>query len=389
MINDLASQKQTVLIVDDAPENLTLISNLLRERYKVKIATNGAKALEIAHSVTPPDLILLDVLMPGMDGYEVCRALKDDPKTAAIPVIFLTANYDNEDEQYGFELGAIDYIIKPVVSAILLARVETHMQLKLSADFLRDKSEYLEAQVALRTAEIQEVQDATILMMASLAETRDNETGKHIQRTQHYMHLFARHLRSHPRFRDYMTDSVINILYKSAPLHDIGKIGIPDRILLKPGKLTPEEFEIMKTHTTLGYDAIEHAEKQLGSKVEFLAYAKEIAYCHHEKWDGSGYPQGLSGEDIPICARLMAVADVYDALTSRRVYKPPMPHDAARGIIVEGRGKHFDPDVVDAFLELEDACLEIARRFTDSDGALLQKAERAEFALSEENAPKP
>jgi putative two-component system response regulator len=203
--------------------------------------------------------------------------------------------------------------------------------------------------------------------MASLAETRDNETGNHIRRTQHYIKLLAELLREHPRFRQFLDEETIKLLFKSAPLHDIGKIGIPDRILLKPGRFTPEEFEIMKTHTTLGRDAIQHAEDQLGIGVDFLNLAKEIAYGHQEKWDGSGYPQGLVGDDIPISARLMAVADVYDALISRRVYKPGMPHEQAVGIIREGRATHFDPDVCDAFLANAERFQAIAEQFADSD----------------------
>jgi putative two-component system response regulator len=212
--------------------------------------------------------------------------------------------------------------------------------------------------------------------MASLAETRDNETGNHIRRTQHYVKALAIKLRDHPRFAGYFTDHVIDLLFKSAPLHDIGKVGIPDKILLKPGKLTPEEFEVMKTHTTLGRDAIEQAERQLGTPVEFLKVAKEIAYAHQEKWDGSGYPEGLAGDAIPVSARLMAVADVYDALISRRVYKPAFTHEKAVELITEGRAKHFDPDITDAFLEIREEFRTIAKRFADSDGDIERQAER-------------
>jgi putative two-component system response regulator len=227
------------------------------------------------------------------------------------------------------------------------------------------------------------IQDVTIHAMASLAETRDNETGNHIRRTQHYVKLLANHLRKHPRFAHFLdSDQTIEVLFKSAPLHDIGKVGIPDRILLKPGRFEPEEFEIMKTHTTLGRDAIKHAEEQLGIEMPFLTMAKEIAYSHQEKWDGSGYPEGLSGDDIPISARLMAVADVYDALISRRVYKEGMPHEKAVAIMKEGRGSHFDPDVLDAFIELQDAFQKVARAFHDSDLEMDKKAEYLELAIA-------
>ena len=218
------------------------------------------------------------------------------------------------------------------------------------------------------------IQDVTIIAMASLAETRDNDTGNHIRRTQFYVKALAERLKGHPRFSRFLTDPTINMLYKSAPLHDIGKVGIPDRILLKPGRFTPEEFEIMKTHTTLGRDAIQAAEDRLGMEVEFLHYAKEIAYYHQEKWDGSGYPTGKAGEDIPASARLMAVADVYDALISRRIYKDGMPHEKAAQIMVADRGTHFDPDVVDAFVELQGEFQAIAARFADSDEDMARKA---------------
>ena len=369
------ADKPTVLVVDDTPDNLALISALLKDSYQVKVAVSGEKALRIATGTRPPDLILLDIMMPQMDGYEVCKRLKASPATADIPVIFVTARADEEDERIGLELGAVDYITKPISPAILLARVKAQLALKSTADFLRDKNEFLEQQVERRTREVSAIQDVTILAMASLAETRDSDTGNHILRTQHYVKALALQLREHPRFGAFLSESNIVLLFKSAPLHDIGKVGIPDRILLKPGRLTPEEFEVMKTHTTLGRDAIMHAERALGTQVEFLTIAKEIAYSHQEKWDGSGYPQGLSGEAIPLSARLMALADVYDALIARRVYKAPMTHERAVEIIQAGRGNHFDPDVVDAFLVIQETFREIAQRFADTDADLQGKAD--------------
>ncbi len=357
----------TVLVVDDTPDNLTLMGNLLADRYHVRVANSGEKALRIAQSATPPDLILLDIMMPGMDGHEVCRRLKSHAATRDIPVIFLTARSESEDERAGLALGAVDYITKPISPPILLARVHTHLALKATADFLRDKSAYLEREVALRTLEVQAIQDVTIMAMTSLAETRDNETGNHIRRTQLYVKVLAERLRRHPRFEYLLNDRTIDLLYKSAPLHDIGKIGIPDSILLKPGPLTPEEFEVMKTHTTLGREAIEKAERRLGMRVAFLSTSKEIAYSHQEKWDGSGYPEGLRGDDIPVSARLMAVADVYDALISRRVYKPAYTHEQACSTIVRGRGSHFDPDMVDAFVEVAEDFRLITLKYPDDE----------------------
>jgi len=366
---DTALPRSTVLVVDDTPINLALMSALLSPHYQVVMAVDGHEALRLAAATPQPDLILLDVMMPGLDGYDTCLALKTLPATRDIPVIFLTAKVDPQDEARGFSLGAVDYITKPISPPLVLARVRTHLQLKASADFLRDKAAYLEREVARRTAELAAIQDVTIHAMASLAETRDNETGQHLRRTQHYVKVLAEALRTKPGYAALLTDQYIATLFKSAPLHDIGKVGIPDNILLKPGPFAPEEFEVMKTHTTLGRDAIEQAERQLGTPVEFLNTAKDIAYGHQEKWDGTGYPRGLRGEEIPMPARLMAVADVYDALISRRVYKPPMSHAEAARLIAQGRGSHFDPDVVDAFLEVQDRFRDIAMRYQDPEPA--------------------
>ena len=376
--------KNTILVVYDTPDNLALMSALLKNTYKVKVANHGDKGLRIAASATPPDLILLDVMMPDIDGYEVCRRLKADLKTCHIPVIFLTAKSEPEDEQKGLSLGAADYISKPISPPILLARVATQLKLKASADFLRNQNAFLAAEVARRTSELEAVQEVTILALASLAETRDAETGKHILRTQRYVKALAEKLRLHPRFSTFLTEQNIRTLFKSAPLHDIGKVGIPDRILLKPGRYEPHELEIMKNHTLLGRDAIQLAEDWLGSPVAFLTIAKEIALYHQEKWDGSGYPESLAGESIPVSARLMALADVYDALISRRVYKDRLPHEQAAQIIVAGRGSHFDPDMVDAFIEIQDEFQDIAQRYPDSDGDLQKKIEFLAQAVADD-----
>ena len=364
--------KPLVLVVDDAPQNLSLMDDLLSDDYAVKVAPNGLRALKIARSIPAPDLILLDIMMPDMDGYEVCRQLKADPQTQDIPVIFLSARTQLADEHLGLTLGAVDYITKPISPAIVLARIKTHLALRAAAVFLQDKNAYLEAEVTRRTEETRLTEEATILAMTSLAETRDNETGHHILRTQRYVRALAVSLRHHPRFCAYLDDEIIDLLFRSAPLHDIGKVGIPDRILLKPGKLDVEEFDIMKTHTTLGHVAIERAKARVGRPIAVLDIAGEIALSHQEKWDGSGYPQGLAGDAIPVSARLMAVADVYDALISRRVYKEAFSHERSVAIIVQGRGQHFDPDIVDAFLSIQDACRAIAEEFSDSDEDLAE-----------------
>lgn len=359
------AEKATVLVVDDTPDNLTLISGILRNRYRVKVASSGEKALKIATTPPVPDLILLDIMMPDMDGYEVCRQLKSSPLTKLIPTIFLTAKAEASDETYGLSLGAVDYISKPINPEILLARVKTQLQLKEAADFLRDKNTYLEQEVNKRTAEIATIQKVTILSLASLAETRDTDTGGHLWRTQRYIHLIAQKLKNHPRFKQTLTDKYIETLVDSAPLHDIGKVGIPDHILLKPGKLTKEEFEIIKTHPRIGYTTIFQAEKFLDVEVDFLRIAQEVILSHHEKWDGSGYPNQLKGEDIPVSARLMALADVYDSLISARVYRQPMAHKDVADIIIAGRGSHFDPDIVDAFVASQEEFQMIVKQFSE------------------------
>ena len=368
--------KPVVLVVDDTPENLSVMSALLKESYRVLVANSGERGLKIAMGDPQPDLILLDIMMPVMDGYQVLQELKSHPRTQTIPVIFLTAKAQEEDEEKGLNLGAVDYITKPISPPIVLARVATHLHLKAVNDFLRDKNEFLEAEVARRTNELQAIQDVTIMAMASLAETRDNDTGNHIRRTQHYVRSLCLALREHPRFAGFLTDKTIDLLFKSAPLHDIGKVGVPDRILLKPGRLTHEEFEIMKRHPALGRDAVQRAEDQLGLEVEFLRFAKEIAYGHQERWDGSGYPLGLKGEEIPMSARLMAVADVYDALISRRIYKDALPHDQAAATILAGSGKDFDPDIVAAFERQAENFRAIQERYADDDSDLQQALER-------------
>ena len=356
----------TVLIIDDSAENLNVLSELLRPEYRVLAATSGERGLRVANDSPKPDLILLDVVMEGIDGYAVFDRLRDSPRTRDIPVIFLTALNDPGDEEWGLLLGAADYITKPITRAVVLARVRAQLEAKQARDWMKNENEALEAEVARRMAENNLTQQVTIRALAHLAEARDPETGNHILRTQGYVQRMAVGLQNHPRFAETLTDGYIDLLARSAPLHDIGKVGIPDSILLKPGKLTEDEWAVMKTHAKLGSDAIERAERDIKMPLAFLSTAKEIAHWHHEKWDGSGYPDGLAGDAIPVAARLMAVADVFDALISQRVYKAAMSNDAAREIISAGRGKHFDPDVADAFLDGFDDFVDIALRHSDA-----------------------
>ncbi|TFG40498.1 MAG: response regulator [Syntrophobacterales bacterium] len=348
-----------ILLVDDNTANLQVLrENLDGLGYKLLIAKSGKSALEIVRKASP-DLLLLDIMMPEMDGYEVCRRLKAAEETRHIPVIFLTAMADAEDEAKGLALGAVDYITKPINPDLVRARVRNHLELKRHRD-------HLEQLVQVKTREVQLTQAVMIESLATLAEYRDPETGGHIKRTQNYVKALAVKLKDHPRFRDLLDEQTIELLYLSAPLHDIGKVGVRDNILLKPGRLEDAEFAEMQKHTLFGEEALRITEQKLG-KSTFLRHAREIAGSHQEKWDGSGYPRGLKGEAIPVSGRLMALADVYDALISKRVYKPPFPHAKAVQIIQEGRGTHFDPDVVDAFVALEDTFRNIALTFADCD----------------------
>jgi putative two-component system response regulator len=349
-----------ILLVDDSASNLHVLRETLESTgCRILIAKSGKSALEIVRK-SRPDLILLDVMMPEMDGYEVCRRLKSEEDTRRIPVIFLTAMTDSENEAKGLALGAVDYVTKPINPDLVRARVRNHLELKRYQDHLEDL-------VREKTSEVMMTQAVMIESLATLAEFRDPETGGHIKRTQNYVKALAVYLKDHPRFRESLDRGTIDLLYLSAPLHDVGKVGVRDNILLKAGRLDDAEFAEMKKHTLLGEEALRKTEQKMG-KSTFLRLAREIAGSHQEKWDGSGYPRGLKGEAIPVSGRLMALADVYDALISKRAYKASMPHEKAVAIIREGRGTHFDPDVVDAFLALEGTFRNIALTFADSDG---------------------
>lgn len=339
-----------VLIVDDTRVNLEILVELLGDDYEVSVATGGASALQMAQRFEY-DLILLDIMMPEVDGYTVLTKLKEDPRLEKIPVIFISALSDVKNKTMGFNLGAVDYIVKPFNLEEVQSRVKTHLTLHIIQMELEAQKQLLEERVEERTKEILLIQQATMMSFASLAEYRDLETGAHIKRIKEYTRIIASALKAKPRYELLITDKYIEMLYLSCPLHDIGKVGIPDAILLKKGKLTVEEFEVMKTHTTMGKQAIEGVESDLG-KLPFLHLAKEIAYTHHEKWDGSGYPRGLKGSEIPLSGRIVALADVFDGLVSKRVYKPAFTLAEAVGIILSGSGTHFDPELVSVFMEV-------------------------------------
>lgn len=353
----MESNRPLVFIVDDVAENIQIaLSHLSRLNCDFAYATSGEQALERIWTARP-QLILMDVVMPGMDGYETVKALKQEKITASIPVIFLTARNEPEDIAMGFDSGGVDYITKPFSGQELRARVTTRLEIAAYRDNLED-------QVSARTGEIELLKDVVIEAMGELAEYRDPETGSHIKRTQHYVQALARRLSHYEQFQSRLHPEHIALLFKSAPLHDIGKVAIRDNILLKPGKLTSAEFETMKLHTTYGENVIKKLEKKVGES-SFLHYAKEIAGSHHERFDGTGYPRSLMGNEIPLSGRIMAIADVYDALINVRVYKEAFSHEKALAIMSEERGSHFDPLIFDTFIELSPEFQTIARRFQD------------------------
>jgi len=355
-----------ILMIDDTRTNLLFLEEALGDSYKnIYTANDGREGLEIARKILP-DIILTDIVMPQMDGFQCIQALKEDPLTREIPVVFLSTLDKTDTKTKGFSLGAVDYITKPFEAAEVKARVDMHLTLKFAHQKLTYQNEYLETLVAERTEELALTQEATIAALASLAETRDNETGNHIQRTKNYIQYLALTLRDRGIYRDQLDNKTIKILTSVAPLHDIGKVGVPDRILLKPGKLTEEEFTEMKNHTIYGFNALDRAESRIGN-TPFLSLAKEVAISHHEKWDGTGYPKGLKGENIPLSGRLMAIADVYDALISERIYKAPIPHSEAVQIIARGKGTQFDPQIVKAFMDIHEQIRQIALKNVESD----------------------
>ncbi len=331
-MNEQITNRPRILVIDDEPFFLNLLSQSLSQDFQVSLAKNGLQGLSRTLGAGRPDLILLDVVMPEMDGYETCRRLKENAATHDIPVIFLTAKHDVEDELQGFQLGAVDYIAKPISVPILLTRIKTQLA-------LAQQKIALEHLVQERTVELERTKDAIIYSMGEMAEARDKETGNHLLRTREYVKQLARELSSNPDFKALLNERMIDSFERAAPLHDIGKIAVPDKILHKEGELNTEEREIMNQHPVYGQETIQNAEKKLGSTL-FIKIAKEIAYSHHEKWDGSGYPQGLKGSQIPLSARLMALADVYDALVSKRCYKPAFSHQQATALITEQKGKH-------------------------------------------------
>ncbi|ACJ31093.1 Response regulator receiver:Metal-dependent phosphohydrolase, HD subdomain protein [Shewanella piezotolerans WP3] len=329
--------KATILVVDDTPENIDILVGILSSDYKIRVAIDGPKALALAQKSTP-DIILLDVMMPGMNGYEVCERLKQDPLTCHIPVIFVTALAETADETQGFALGAVDYITKPVSAPVVQARVKTHLA-------LYDQKRLLEQQVKERTKELEETRFEIIRRLGRAAEYKDNETGLHVVRMSLYARLLA--------IQSGLPDKYCELIYNAAPMHDIGKIGTPDSILKKPAKLDEPEWDEMQRHAEIGAEIIGDHHDPL------LEMARRIALSHHEKWDGSGYPFGVSGQDIPIEGRIVAIADVFDALTSIRPYKKAWTVADTMALIESESGKHFDPELVEHFKQIVDEVTKI------------------------------
>ena len=369
-----------ILVISGSFLTSAWIQMSLQDAYDIQV-TAANEAITDVTSFCIPDMLMLDVSLAGDNGYELCRQLKRQALPRDLPVVFVVTDQDFCDEVLSIELGVVDYFHLPMRSRIFQSRVRTHLAVANAAETLRADNDFLETEVAERIRQVTVMQDVSIMAMASLAETRDLDTGNHLRRTQNYVRALAVHLKSNPRFSSFLSDETIEILYKCAPLHDIGKVGIPDRILLKPGRYEPLEYEIMKMHPTLGRNALIKAKVASGQSITLIDVAIELVYSHHEKWDGSGYPQGLVGDAIPIPARLMALADVYDALISARIYKPGMSHVSAQDMIVGLKGVQFDPDVVDAFLALSTEFQAIARQYADSQSDLLNKAEYLQKAL--------
>jgi putative two-component system response regulator len=371
-------RKPTIMVVDDESINLAVLCGLFTQKNNVRAFKSGEAALNALKTDSKPDLILMDVVMPGMDGFQTLSIIHENPDTRDIPVMFITSLDSPADEDTGFRLGAVDYITKPFKPSAVLARVSAQLELKETRDRLKDQNRWLEAEVEKRTMEVRLTEDASLNALMCLAETRDDNTGNHLRRTYRYVETLATEMKSDPKYARELSDDRIRSIARASRLHDIGKIGIPDHILRKPGKLTKEEFEVIKTHCELGAGALRSAKREAMTRIPrkntsgtenallFLDEAEVIARSHHEKWDGNGYPEGKMGAEIPLSARLMALADVFDALTTERPYKAAWTMEEAAAYIIGQRGRAFDPDVVEAFQNRMDDFRKIMRDFADA-----------------------
>jgi putative two-component system response regulator len=348
----MEGKRELIILVDDDPANLRIGSNVLETQYDVATAPSAAKLFSLLENNNPA-IILLDIEMPEMNGYEVIKILKSKPQTKGIPVIFLTARSESEDEIKGLSLGAVDYVTKPFKPALLLKRMETHLMLEKQAAELKYFNDNLQKMVEEKTKNVLNLQDAMLRTIAEMVEYRDNITGSHIERTQRGIKILLEAIKKHGFYSEEVKDWEVDLLLQSSQLHDVGKISINDNILRKTEKLNEEEFEDMKRHTAIGEQIIDII-GSLAKESDFLKYARIFASSHHEKWDGTGYHRGLKEDEIPLLGRIMAIADVYDALVSDRSYKKAFSHEDAVKIILEEKGKYFDPVLVDLFLEVSD-----------------------------------
>jgi len=337
--------KQSILVVDDEPMNIDVLSGILRTEYKVRAALNGERALVIALSNPMPDMIMLDIMMPDMDGYEVCRQIKANPLTKNIPIIFVTAKNQNEDEKKGLELGAVDYITKPINPSLVLARVHTHLA-------LYNQNQELERKVRERTDELHQTRLEIILRLGRAAEYKDNETGMHVMRMSHYSQILG--------LAAGLSETEAELLLDASPMHDIGKIGIPDNILLKPGKLDENEWDTIQQHPEIGSEIIGTHKSKL------LDMARNIAMTHHEKYNGKGYPNGLKGDEIPFVSRIVSIADVFDALTTERPYKKAWTVEKAIKLIEDEAGESFDPALVKLFVSVMPEILVLKNKYSET-----------------------
>jgi putative two-component system response regulator len=364
MMDLTTGTKSKILVVDDEELNQRLISALLKPMgYDVQIAGSGVEALQKIQE-NPPDVILLDIMMPKMDGFEVALKLRENPETRAIPIVMVTALQDVEDRVRALEVGADDFLTKPVDRMELRARVRSLVKVKAYNDYMKNHQQALEAEVARRTEELsnayKKIRSAsleTIYRLSRAAEYKDEDTGAHILRMSNYSALLARRLG--------LADTTVERILYAAPMHDIGKIGIPDHVLLKPGKLSDGEWVVMRQHTTIGAAILE------GANEGFIKLGEVIAATHHEKWDGNGYPRGLKGREIPLVGRIVAISDVFDALMSKRPYKEPFSLEKCLSIITAGRGSHFDPEVHDAFMDILDDVLKVREQYRDEEQSRL------------------
>jgi putative two-component system response regulator len=357
---ELGTKRQTIMLVDDNQANLNMGKNMLKDFYEVYALPSSERLFKFLETVTP-NLILLDIAMPGMSGFDIIKILKANDKYADIPVIFVTSKADETDELRGLALGAVDYVTKPFSAAILLRRIQSHLLIEKQKAELRSLNESLVELVQEKTGQIFGLQSSIIKAIAELIEFRDGSTGGHINRTQRYVDLLIRALiDQHVYYDEVLTWEGMEYIVPATQLHDLGKIFISDVILNKPGPLSPEEFEIMKTHVTRGVEAISRL-KEKGENEHFIFYAEVAAAGHHERWDGRGYPAGLKGAEIPLLGRLMAIADVYDALTSKRAYKEAYSIEESERIIIDGAGTHFDPRLIEVFKLVKDSFANVVR----------------------------